>query len=59
MMWDVEVPAESIDVSVEDGWVTLKGDVDYQFQSNDAFDDVASLVGVTGVTNKIRVTEAL
>src|SRR3954447_288021 len=57
LMWDVEVPAASIDVKVEDGWVTLKGKVGYQFQSDDAFDDVASLVGVTGVTNEIRVVE--
>ena len=59
LMWDVEVPSESIDVSVEDGWVTLKGDVNYQFQSDDAFDDVASLTGVIGVTNDIRVSEVL
>ena len=57
LMWDVEVPAESIEVSVEDGWVTLKGDVYFQFQSDDAFEDVASLIGVVGVTNEIKVTE--
>jgi osmotically-inducible protein OsmY len=59
LMWDVEVPEESIDVSVEDGWVTLKGEVSFQFQSQDAFEDVASLTGVTGVTNKITVVEPL
>lgn len=59
LIWDVEVPAEAIDVSVKDGWVTLKGDVYFQFQSDDAFDDVAALTGVTGVTNEIRVSEAL
>jgi osmotically-inducible protein OsmY len=59
LMWDVEVPADSIEVAVDDGWVTLKGQVDYQFQSDDAFDDVASLTGVTGVTNKITVVESL
>jgi osmotically-inducible protein OsmY len=59
LMWDVEVPADSIDVSVEDGWVTLKGEVNFQFQSDDAFDDVASLVGVTGVSNEIKVVEPL
>jgi osmotically-inducible protein OsmY len=57
LIWDVEVPSESIEVAVEDGWVTLKGEVDFQFQSDDAFDDVASLTGVTGVTNKITVVE--
>ena len=56
LMWDVDVPAESLDVSVEDGWVTLKGDVSYQFESDAAFDDVASMYGVIGVTNKIAVT---
>jgi len=59
LMWDVEVPAESIEVSVEDGWVTLKGDVYFQFQSDNAFEDVASLIGVAGVTNQITVTEPL
>jgi osmotically-inducible protein OsmY len=57
IMWDVELPSESVDVKVLDGWVTLKGDVDYQFQSDDAFEDVASLYGVLGITNEIRVNE--
>jgi osmotically-inducible protein OsmY len=56
LMWDIEVPAELTDVKVEDGWVTLKGDVSFQFQSDAAFDDVASLYGVVGITNDIRVT---
>jgi osmotically-inducible protein OsmY len=37
--------------------VTLKGDVVFQFQSDAAFERVASLHGVTGVTNEIRVDE--
>jgi osmotically-inducible protein OsmY len=56
LMWDTEVPADLIDVKVDDGWVTLKGDVSFQFESDAAFDDVASLYGVVGVTNEIRVT---
>ena len=55
LIWDAEVPAEFIDVKTQDGWVTLKGDVNYQFQSDAAFDDVAKLHGVAGVTNEIRV----
>jgi osmotically-inducible protein OsmY len=57
LMWDVEIPSDSLEVKVDGGWVTLKGEVDYQFQSDDAFDDVASLIGVTGVTNEIKVVE--
>ena len=56
LTWDVEVPSDSIDVKVEDGWFTLEGDVNYQFQSDAAYDDVASMFGVYGVTNEIRVT---
>lgn len=56
LMWDVEVPAAAINVKVSEGWVTLKGEVEAQHQSDAAFADVARLVGVTGVTNKIRVT---
>ena len=54
LAWDVEVP-KTVDVDVTDGCVTLTGDVGYQFQSGAAFDDVASLYGVLGVTNEITV----
>ena len=57
LIWDTEVPSDSIDVKVMDGWVTLKGDVAYQFQNDAAYDDVASLYGVYGVTNAITVNE--
>jgi osmotically-inducible protein OsmY len=59
LMWDPQLVAGYLDVEVKDGWVTLKGDVDYQFQSDRAFDHATSLYGVTGVTNEIKVTQAL
>jgi osmotically-inducible protein OsmY len=55
LIWDAEVPSDAIDVKVADGWVTLKGDVDSQLQSDAAFNDVASMRGVVGLTNQIRV----
>jgi osmotically-inducible protein OsmY len=59
LAWDSQIPGDYIDVSVKDGWVTVKGDVDFQFQSDLAFDDVAALFGVSGVTNEIKVVERL
>jgi BON domain len=56
LMWDVEVPSESVDIKVSEGWVTLKGDVNYQFESDAAYDDVAALYGVVGITNEVTVT---
>ena len=55
LIWDVDVPSDFVAVKVNDGWVTLKGDVSYQFQSDAAYGDVASLYGVLGITNEITV----
>jgi osmotically-inducible protein OsmY len=56
LIWDVDVPSDFVDVKVDDGWVTLKGNVSYQFESDAAYDDVGSLYGVLGVTNEIVVS---
>jgi len=53
--WDTEVPDELLDVKVSDGWLTLSGEVDYQYQSDAAYYDVASLQGVRGITNEVQV----
>jgi osmotically-inducible protein OsmY len=55
LIWDADVPAERIDVKVSAGWVTLTGTVDYEVQSDAAFDDVAMIRGVGGITNAIKV----
>jgi osmotically-inducible protein OsmY len=55
--WDGGIPGDAIGVSVTDGWVTLDGDVAFQFHSDEASNRVARLHGVTGVTNEIRVDE--
>jgi uncharacterized membrane protein/osmotically-inducible protein OsmY len=55
--WDTEVRAESIDVKVTSGVVTLNGDVSFQFQSDAAYEDVANLFGVVGITNEINVVD--
>jgi osmotically-inducible protein OsmY len=59
LAWDPGLPADDIDVKVDDGWLTLTGRVDHQYQSDLAFDHVASLYGVLGVTNDLKVVEML
>jgi osmotically-inducible protein OsmY len=49
------VPDDRIKVAVSKGWITLEGDVDWQFQRMDAEEAVHHLVGVRGVTNQITV----
>jgi osmotically-inducible protein OsmY len=53
--WDAFVPIDKIDVTVSKGWVTLKGEVEWQYQKQDAERVVRRLTGVKGVTNLIVV----
>jgi osmotically-inducible protein OsmY len=55
LIWDVEIPSDSVNVKVHDGDVTLTGNVDYQYQSDAAYDVVSRLKGVLDVTNEITV----
>jgi osmotically-inducible protein OsmY len=59
LMEDPMLDADYLDVRVKDGWVTLTGEADRQFQSDKAFDHITSLRGVTGVTNEITVDQRL
>ena len=52
---DGVVPVEKLEVAVSNGWVTLKGDVEWQYQKEDAERIVHRLAGVRGVTNLIAV----
>jgi osmotically-inducible protein OsmY len=52
------VPAGRIDVTVAEGWLTLKGKVKHQSESNAAFQAVSRLPGVGGITNEIKVISA-
>ncbi|MBT9493167.1 MAG: BON domain-containing protein [Paucibacter sp.] len=57
--WNSSLPAGGIQVMVEGGWVTLSGDVDWQFQRQAAADSVRFLMGVTGVSNQISIMPTL
>lgn len=53
--WDAFVPIERLKVTVSKGWITLEGEVDWQFQKEDAERVVRRLSGVRGVSNLIMV----
>jgi osmotically-inducible protein OsmY len=53
--WDVSIPSDTIKVTVDGGWVTLTGEVDWHYQKDAASMDVRSLFGVTGVSNRITI----
>ena len=49
------ISSENIKVIVKDGWVTLEGTVEWQYQKNTAVTAVRRLTGVRGVTNSIML----
>jgi osmotically-inducible protein OsmY len=53
--WNTMVPDEKITVSVSNGWVTLKGEVDWEYQRATAANTIRDLMGVRGVANTISV----
>ncbi|HET6377279.1 MAG TPA: BON domain-containing protein [Methylocella sp.] len=55
LRWSVQVPADSIQVKVEKGWITLTGEVPWQYQRLAAESAVRKLSGVIGVTNLIEI----
>lgn len=52
LMLDAQVPM-SVDAYVEDGWVTLTGEVDWQYQSDEAERVAGNVMGVREVLNHI------
>ena len=53
--WNVSVPHDRIKVTAEKGFLTLEGEVDWQYQRSAADGAVLYLTGVKGVTNEITV----
>ncbi len=49
------LPKDSVKVMVEDGWVTLSGNVDWEYQRQAAAGAVRYLTGVTGVSDQIAI----
>ena len=55
LVWMKTFPEDAVRVSIHDGWMTLTGKVDWQFQPDLTIASLASLYGVKGYTNHIVV----
>jgi osmotically-inducible protein OsmY len=55
LKWDSLVPDDKIKVTVEQGWVTLEGEVDWNYQRDAAGRAVRNLTGVRGLSNLLTV----
>ena len=59
LQWHALVPAERIQAQVEKGWVTLKGEVEWDYQRRNAEKATRNLMGVMGVSNAITLKPAV
>jgi osmotically-inducible protein OsmY len=49
------LPSDVIKLTVDNGWITLGGEMEWQFHKEDAEDAVRKLSGVVGVINDIKI----
>jgi osmotically-inducible protein OsmY len=55
LKWNVMVPSDAVKVEVDHGWLTLTGEVRWDFQRRAAEKAVRDLPGIRGITNLITV----
>jgi osmotically-inducible protein OsmY len=51
--WDI--PDNKIKVKVENGWITLDGELHWNYQKQTAVRSINSISGITGITNNIVI----
>ncbi len=55
LRWNTVVPGDLVQIRVQDGWVTLTGEVDWQFQRIAAGSQIRRLSGVAGLMSSITI----
>lgn len=55
LKWSSFVPEECVKVKVEDGRITLEGEVEWQFQKKSATSALKNLIGLQGINNHLKV----
>ena len=55
LQWSTFLPKDSVKIMVEGGWVTLTGEVSWEYQRQSASAAVRYLMGVTGVSDQIAI----
>jgi osmotically-inducible protein OsmY len=55
LRWHTSVPADKIRLIVENGWVRLQGEVEWEYQRRSVEKAIRPLVGVVGISNEIAL----
>ena len=55
LRWNSAIPDQNITVEVENGWLSLDGHLDWQFQKEAATNAVKDIIGLKGISNLINI----
>lgn len=55
LRWSTDIPHDNIQIMVENGWVTLTGEVKWEYQRRSAAAALRHLIGLRGITNRISL----
>lgn len=53
--WTQEIPSDRVTVKVENGWITLEGNLQWNYQRDAAERLIRELSGVKGMSNNIKI----
>jgi len=56
LKWNTLVPEDKVQVSVHNGWVTLTGKLEWNYQKSGAAEAIRNVEGVAGIVNSIELT---
>jgi len=55
LKWNTQTPNDKIKIKVENGWVTLDGELEWNYQKQEVWNSIKNLMGVMGIVNNIRI----
>lgn len=55
LKWNTVVPPDAIRLTVDHGWVTLRGELEWDYQRRSAEKAIRPLIGVVGISNEITL----
>jgi len=59
LRWHTSIPQDKVMIKVEDGWIYLSGEVQWEYQKNGAKTAVKNLLGIRGVVNSIKIKSSV
>ncbi len=59
LAWSTTLPGDTLLVKVRDGWVTLTGEVNWQYQRMAAEGALRKLEGIVGISNNITLAQVV